>query len=240
MDQQYRTSLQFLYFYILNQGDSKMKKKQWQQQLDKEKKPVLLVTAHPDDEAMFFLPTITYLNDNNYEAHLICLSNGNANKIGKIREAELEKCCKYLSINKVTIINDEQLQDSMSVMWPIEKIQKIVEEYIAENNIKGVITFDNKGISGHLNHIACYKAISSMKRPEGLKVFALETTNILRKYSSILDFFVSSILNDNLMVNLNILKAWRSMQIHHSQFVWYRKLFVVFSRYAYINTLIKI
>lgn len=61
----------------------------------------MLVTAHPDDEAMFFLPTITYLNDSNYDIHLICLSNGNANKIGKIREAELEKCSKYLKINKV-------------------------------------------------------------------------------------------------------------------------------------------
>ncbi|CAD8067364.1 unnamed protein product [Paramecium primaurelia] len=211
-----------------------------QQNEKEEKKSVLLVTAHPDDEAMFFLPTITYLNDNNYEIHLICLSKGNANKMGKIREVELEKCSKYLKIKKLTIINDKDLQDSMSVMWPIEKIQKIVEEYIDENNIKGVITFDKKGISGHLNHIACYEAISSMKRAEGLKVFVLETTNILRKYSSILDFFVSCILNDNLMLNLNILKAWRSMKIHHSQFLWYRKLFVVFSRYAYINTLIKI
>lgn len=79
-----------------------------------------------------------------------------------------------------------------------------------------MITFDKKGISGHLNHIACYNAISSMKRAEGLKVFVLETTNIFRKYGSIFDFFVSSILNDNLMMNLNIFKAWRSMQIHHS------------------------
>ncbi|CAD8081211.1 unnamed protein product [Paramecium sonneborni] len=205
-----------------------------------EKKCVLIVTAHPDDEAMFFLPTISYLNDKNYEVHLLCLSNGNANNIGKIREAELQKCCKYLKINKLTIINDEHLQDSMSISWPIEKIQKIVEDYILQNNIKGVITFDKNGISDHVNHIACYKAISTMKRIEDLKVFVLETTNILRKYSSILDFFVSSILNDNLMVNLNILKAWKSMQIHNSQFVWYRKMFVVFSRYAYINTLIKI
>ncbi|CAD8060953.1 unnamed protein product [Paramecium primaurelia] len=215
------------------------KSKKQQNEKD-ENTSVLLVTAHPDDEAMFFLPTITYLNDNNYQIHLICLSNGNANKIGKIRESELEKCCNYLKIKKLTIINDEHLQDSMTATWPIEKIQNVVQNYIEENNIKGIITFDQHGVSGHLNHIACYKAISTMKRSEELKVFLLETTNILRKYSSILDFFVSSILNDNLMVNLNIFKAWRSMQIHHSQFVWYRKLFVVFSRYAYINTLIKI
>lgn len=92
-----------------------------------------------------------------------------------------------------------------------KKICLIFNRYIAANNIKGVITFDKNGISGHLNHIACYKAICNIKRTEGLKVFVLETTNILRKYSSILDFFVSSILNDNLMLNLNIFKAWKSM-----------------------------
>ncbi|CAD8173305.1 unnamed protein product [Paramecium octaurelia] len=194
------------------------------------KKSVLLVTVHLDDEAMFFLPTITYLNDNNLRS-----SFNIKRKCQQNRKNMRSRIIEMLQIpkHKQTIINDENLQDSLSVMWPIE-------EYIAENNIKGVITFDEKGISGHLNHIACYNAIFSMKRPEGLKAFPLETTNILRKYSSILDFFVSSILNDNLMVNLNIFKAWRSMQIRHSQFVWYRKLFVVFSRYSYINTLIKI
>ena len=27
------------------------------------------------------------------------------------------------------------------------------------------------------------------------------------------------------------------MSLHRSQWVWYRKLFVVFSRYAYVNSL---
>lgn len=26
------------------------------------------------------------------------------------------------------------------------------------------------------------------------------------------------------------------MKLHHSQFVWYRRLFVVFSRYTFVNT----
>jgi N-acetylglucosaminylphosphatidylinositol deacetylase len=30
---------------------------------------------------------------------------------------------------------------------------------------------------------------------------------------------------------------WKAMAAHHSQFVWYRRLFVVFSIYTYVNRL---
>lgn len=71
------------------------------------------MTAHPDDEAMFFIPAIENLKSQNYNIHLLCLTNGNFNKIGKIREIELEKCCKYLGI-KCNIINDIEVEDSMT------------------------------------------------------------------------------------------------------------------------------
>jgi N-acetylglucosaminylphosphatidylinositol deacetylase len=35
----------------------------------------------------------------------------------------------------------------------------------------------------------------------------------------------------------NPLVLMRAMAMHASQFVWYRRLFVVFSRYSYTNTL---
>jgi N-acetylglucosaminylphosphatidylinositol deacetylase len=31
--------------------------------------------------------------------------------------------------------------------------------------------------------------------------------------------------------------AWRAMRAHRSQFVWYRRLHVLLSRYTYVNTL---
>jgi N-acetylglucosaminylphosphatidylinositol deacetylase len=37
---------------------------------------VLLVTAHPDDEAMFFSPTILSLTRHRVPVALLCLSNG--------------------------------------------------------------------------------------------------------------------------------------------------------------------
>ena len=33
--------------------------------------------------------------------------------------------------------------------------------------------------------------------------------------------------------------AWLAMKAHQSQFVWYRRLYVLFSRYVYVNTLLK-
>jgi N-acetylglucosaminylphosphatidylinositol deacetylase len=87
---------------------------------------VLFVTAHPDDEAMFFIPTIETLKQQHYILHLLCLSNGNAANLGKLREDELMKCCKFLGISKVKIIDDPEVQDGMNVKWPKKKLQLII------------------------------------------------------------------------------------------------------------------
>ncbi|CAM9672437.1 unnamed protein product [Discosporangium mesarthrocarpum] len=77
------------------------------------------------------------------------------------------------------------------------------------------------------------------------RVIALEllSTNLLRKYSGLLDLlwswtWVARPPQGALFVNLDPRVAWAAMAAHRSQFVWYRRLFVVFSRYAYINTLV--
>ena len=36
----------------------------------------LIVTAHPDDECMFFAPTLLSLLEKNVETHLLCLTTG--------------------------------------------------------------------------------------------------------------------------------------------------------------------
>jgi len=60
----------------------------------------LLVTAHPDDEAMFFAPTILALNKPNSGVSLfhVCLSNGDSEGLGKERKAELEVSLDILGI----------------------------------------------------------------------------------------------------------------------------------------------
>lgn len=105
---------------------------------------------------------------------------------------------------------------------------------MAGNAIKGVVTFDERGVSGHTNHRACYRGVLEVR---DVRRLVLESTNLVRKYMSILDFFVSAVRSEQVLVNWNIWVVWKAMALHRSQFVWYRKLFVVFSRYGYINTL---
>lgn len=50
---------------------------------------MLLVTAHPDDEVMFFAPTILALVSMGVYVYALCLSIGNADSLGSIRKQEL-------------------------------------------------------------------------------------------------------------------------------------------------------
>lgn len=47
----------------------------------------LLVTAHPDDECMFFAPTILRLLELNVSVHLLCLSSGRIVNLASIQNS---------------------------------------------------------------------------------------------------------------------------------------------------------
>ncbi len=65
----------------------------------------------------------------------------------------------------------------------------------------------------------------------------LESTNILRKFSGPFDILWSLVRSGEVIVfNPNILLTIRAMRCHFSQYVWYRRIFIILSRYSYINT----
>eukprot|EP01015_Nassula_variabilis_P035847 TRINITY_DN9106_c0_g1_i1.p2 TRINITY_DN9106_c0_g1~~TRINITY_DN9106_c0_g1_i1.p2 ORF type:complete len:110 (-),score=34.40 TRINITY_DN9106_c0_g1_i1:184-513(-) len=79
--------------------------------------------------------------------------------------------------------------------------------------------------------------IQSYEGEKQIKVYSLETVKFpLRRYCGILDFFLS-FYKDFLYLNFNLFYSLKAMSIHKSQFVWFRKLFVLFSRYTYLNNL---
>ena len=73
---------------------------------------VLFLTAHPDDEVMFFAPTILSLQldkpsakdkegtSRHALAYSLCLSTGDADGLGAVRVKELENSLDILSIPK--------------------------------------------------------------------------------------------------------------------------------------------
>ncbi|XP_074413189.1 N-acetylglucosaminyl-phosphatidylinositol de-N-acetylase isoform X3 [Zonotrichia albicollis] len=160
----------------------------------------LLLTAHPDDEAMFFAPALLGLRSAGAAPAVLCCSAGNYYNQGEIRKKELEQSCCVLGIpaSDVTVIDHRDFPDDPAVEWDTQLLATLVLEHIEAKNINLVVTFDAGGVSGHANHISLYKAVrylhSEGKLPEGCRVLVLESVNLFRKYISFLDVLISCLL----------------------------------------------
>lgn len=63
-------------------------------------KRICLLIAHPDDEAMFFAPTVLALTrpETGNHVKILCLSSGNADGLGETRKKELVKSGMLLGL----------------------------------------------------------------------------------------------------------------------------------------------
>lgn len=204
--------------------------------------PILFVTAHPDDECMFFAPTILHLIKNYKEVHLICLSNGNSEE----RSQELKKSCHQLQIQSVEIITSIDLLDDINKFWPSEKINDIISQKITKLKCKTIITFDNGGVSGHKNHVSIAIAMKTFNETSNADIYVLKSCNILRKYCIMIDLIVDYFdaakkTEINIWNNLGgFFGSIRAMLNHRSQLTWYRYLYILTSCYMVHNKLIKL
>ena len=89
---------------------------------NRNKRTYLLVIAHPDDEAMFFVPTIQALQSFGHEICVLCLSTGNYDNIGGIRRKEFEKVMSELSITSSEIIDSKHLQGKWNTLFQLKII----------------------------------------------------------------------------------------------------------------------
>ncbi|KAM4822987.1 N-acetylglucosaminyl-phosphatidylinositol de-N-acetylase isoform X1 [Urocitellus parryii] len=206
----------------------------------------LLVIAHPDDEAMFFAPTVLGLARLKHRMSLLCFSAGNYYNQGEIRKKELLQSCDVLGIptSQVMIIDNSDFPDDPGVQWDTERVANILLQHVEVNDINLVVTFDAGGVSGHSNHIALYTAVRALhsegKFPKGCSVLTLQSVNVLRKYLFLLDLLWSLLHTQDILFVLTseeVAQAKRAMYCHGSQLLWFRRLYILFSRYMRINSL---
>ncbi|KAJ6460880.1 N-acetylglucosaminylphosphatidylinositoldeacety la se [Mycena sanguinolenta] len=244
-------------------------------------KNILLLTAHPDDECMFFAPTILALaalqrpsvsiRDRTSASSLysMCMSVGNADGLGPIRKFELESSLDLLGVDtdKRLIVDHPDLQDNFTEYWDAQVIASALKPYVLENRINTILTFDHQGISAGIKQL-----MSTLKE---VRLFTLISTPVVPKYSGILapslakfDLYASTLLHlleaqlARLLALLNvsvfsapkttmtshpevmpvfvsgIKEHWtavQAMRAHTSQMEWFRWLYVMFSRYMWVN-----
>uniref|UniRef100_A0A7N0TKJ1 N-acetylglucosaminylphosphatidylinositol deacetylase n=2 Tax=Kalanchoe fedtschenkoi TaxID=63787 RepID=A0A7N0TKJ1_KALFE len=216
----------------------------------KQKRNILLVIAHPDDESMFFSPTISYLTSKGHNLYVLCISTGNADGMGNTRKEELYQACAILKVplHQIKVLDNPKLQDGFGKVWDHDLLAKIVEEEVASGTIDSILTFDSYGISGHCNHKDVHHGVRflNMSRRK-VEAWELLSTNILRKYSGPVDIWFSIVYSMcwpsgqvHCLLNDDPSKSFQAMAQHMSQWVWFRKLFVSFSSYTYVNTLKRI
>jgi N-acetylglucosaminylphosphatidylinositol deacetylase len=212
---------------------------------------VLFVTAHPDDEAMFFLPALRAAMEEGRHPKLLvallCLSTGDAAGLGRVRVKELQAAATVLGIarDRLKVLDHNKLRDGMSTQWPLEVIRDEVEAFANVVNADAIVTFDEGGVSGHANHIAVHRGVCLLSPSR--HIFLLQSVPLLCKYLgpfAMTFLWALEIIRGNSAKNIycwnwNLALAWQAMAAHRSQFVWYRRLFVLFSCYAYVNVLQK-
>ncbi|KAH6674729.1 phosphatidylinositol glycan class L [Halenospora varia] len=168
-------------------------------------KLICLLIAHPDDEAMFFSPTIVALTaphlNNQFE--LLCLCSGKDPALREKRKKELYKSAAILGVRTfalVSIGNDDRFPDDMNIMWDPNLVASVLPKVFVKTHddstrelcLDVLITFDNQGVSFQGNHRSLYhgalhwlKSIGQMA--DNTTLYSLTTTNIYRKYISLFD-----------------------------------------------------
>uniref|UniRef100_A0A2N9HB49 N-acetylglucosaminylphosphatidylinositol deacetylase n=1 Tax=Fagus sylvatica TaxID=28930 RepID=A0A2N9HB49_FAGSY len=183
---------------------------------------ILLVVAHPDDESMFFSPTISYLTSRGHNLHILCLSIGDADGKGNVRKEELYQACAILKV-------------------PLQQVKTLDHPDLQ------IITFDSYGVSGHCNHRDVHYGVrhylygnevifelnvigmSKLLRDTSqgnIEAWELVSTNILRKYIGPVDIWLS-ILDAmrhsgevmHCLLNEHPQKSFLAMAQHSSQWV---------------------
>ncbi len=140
-------------------------------------KKLLVVTAHPDDESFGPGGTIARYAKEGVEVHVMCATRGESGEnsldvgsekweaghrsgkleVGKdqqlhtVREQELLSASKILGVKKVEFLNfiDGTLNNAQYHAVAEKIIQKI-NDFAPQV----IITFDQNGVSGHLDHVA--------------------------------------------------------------------------------------
>lgn len=95
------------------------------------------------------------------QVFVLCASTGDFYGLGNVRKAEMFEACRAFGLSSadVTVMDVSDMRDGQRAKWETEKLARIVLQFVEKLGTDLVITFDERGVSGHPNHIACFNAL---------------------------------------------------------------------------------
>ncbi|CAK9435722.1 uncharacterized protein LODBEIA_P04400 [Lodderomyces beijingensis] len=182
---------------------------------------VYVVIAHPDDEVMFFAPTILELTKPQYnnQVKLVCFSNGDAGDVamGPVRTRELYASARILGV-EVSNVRVLEYKDGMNETWHSQDIAKSITQVVKEEKEKDkksgavIVTFDDGGVSRHANHVALFHGCRKFwQKSRSVRVYTLKSLGFWEKYSFTLltnvelaTDYVTRLIRKFATVNINV------------------------------------
>lgn len=202
----------------------------------------LLLIAHPDDESMFFGPTIDRLSrqtagaaDSQSPPLVIAVATlGERGGDPEVRRKEMEGLCKSIGVPVYFMRQGDGAASRMSMAAYTIPLFLLTKR-------TAILTFDREGVSAHADHKECYHAALLLHRLGVCgTVLTLHTKNALGKYILFGKWSPTSCSVKNRSLSA-LVRARARMLVHHrSQMLWFRYLYLVFSTYLDLNELCKV
>jgi len=108
------------------------------------KKHNLIISAHPDDETLFFAGLVLKKRQNPW--HVICVTDGGADGKGPERQSHFLAACEALGVQQTTFLN---LPDRFEQRLDVWQVRSLLEDLPSPNQ---VFTHGPLGEYGHPHH----------------------------------------------------------------------------------------
>jgi LmbE family N-acetylglucosaminyl deacetylase len=111
----------------------------------------LLVVAHPDDETLFFSSVL--LTQREHPWKVICVTDGNADGQGDLRQQCFRKACSYLEVSDAIMLDFPDIYESR---LDVKRLQTQIKVY---NEAQKIYTHGPLGEYGHPHHQDVCRAV---------------------------------------------------------------------------------